>query len=53
MEYNKRPIHCTDKKRKQFYIRDKNSWNRSSGGEIYSCINKCITKIKKVIIRKE
>ena len=51
MEYNKRPIHCTDKKRKQFYIREKNSWNRSSGGEIYSCINKFNTKQLKQLER--
>lgn len=28
MEQNKRPIHCTDTKRKQFYVKDENVWNK-------------------------
>lgn len=31
METNKRPIHCTDTKRKHFYIKDENVWNRDNG----------------------
>lgn len=26
VEQNKRPIHCTDRKRKQFYVKEKNEW---------------------------
>lgn len=26
VEQNKRPIHCTDRKRKQFYVKDENKW---------------------------
>lgn len=28
MEQTKRPIHCTDVKRKQFYIKDENTWKK-------------------------
>ena len=28
VDINKRPIHCTDKKRKQFYVKEKNEWTR-------------------------
>lgn len=28
MKPTERPIHCTDKKRQQFYIKDKNKWDR-------------------------
>lgn len=28
MEQTKRPIHCTDIKRKQFYVKDENEWNK-------------------------
>ena len=31
MDKNKRPIHCTDTKRKHFYIKDENVWNRDNG----------------------
>lgn len=30
MEETKRPIHCTDIKRKQFYIKDENVWNKEN-----------------------
>ena len=40
MEQNKRPIHCTDTKRKQFYVKDKNEWNKdTSHGIIKDAIN--------------
>jgi hypothetical protein len=28
MEYNKRPIHCSDKKRKKFYVKEHNNWDK-------------------------
>ena len=28
LEQNKRPIHCTDVKRKQFYVKDDNEWKK-------------------------
>ena len=31
MEETKRPIHCTDIKRKQFYVKDENVWNKDMG----------------------
>lgn len=34
-ELTKRPIHCTDTKRKQFYVKDNDTWNK----------DKCLTKI--------
>ena len=30
MEQNKRPIHCTDKKRKTIYVKDENAWNKDA-----------------------
>lgn len=30
MEQTKRPIHCTDAKRKQFYIKDNNNWDKDT-----------------------
>lgn len=33
MDKTKRPIHCTDTKRKQFYIKDDNSWNKDTNNQ--------------------
>ena len=41
MEQTKRPIHCTDKKRKTIYIKDENEWNKD---EDHSKINKALRK---------
>ena len=30
MEQNKRPIHCTDKKRKTIYVKEENAWNKDA-----------------------
>lgn len=30
LEQDKRPIHCTDKKRKQFYIKDQDQWSKDN-----------------------
>ena len=40
MEQTKRPIHCTDPKRKHFYIKDNNEWDKDSRHcKINSAIN--------------
>lgn len=33
LEQNQRPIHCTDHKRKQFYIKDNDQWNKDTNQE--------------------
>lgn len=33
MEQNQRPIHCTDHKRKQFYIKDNDQWDKDTNQE--------------------
>lgn len=33
MDETKRPIHCTDTKRKQFYVKDNNEWDKDSQSE--------------------
>lgn len=33
VEQNKRPIHCTDRKRKQFYVKDENKWFKDTLNE--------------------
>lgn len=40
MEQNKRPIHCTDTKRKQFYIKNEDVWNKDTN---HIMIHKAIT----------
>lgn len=40
MEQNKRPIHCTDMKRKQFYIKNEDVWNKDTN---HIMIHKAIT----------
>lgn len=42
MEKDKRPIHCTDIKRKQFYIKDHNTWEKDD--EQYSKISKAMSQ---------
>tara|TARA_Y100000996_G_C22502215_1_gene634903 strand:- start:81 stop:746 length:666 start_codon:yes stop_codon:yes gene_type:complete len=33
MEATSRPIHCTDKKRLQFYVKDENKWEKDDGNK--------------------
>ena len=42
MEQTKRPIHCTDKKRKTMYVKDENKWEKDQGH------NKIASAIKKI-----
>lgn len=37
METEKRPIHCTDVKRKQFYVKDNDTWEKEKGSHIKLC----------------
>ena len=42
MEQTKRPIHCTDKKRKSVYVKEENTWARDNN---HKKINKAITDV--------
>tara|TARA_R110001599_G_scaffold120019_1_gene290882 strand:+ start:617 stop:1474 length:858 start_codon:yes stop_codon:yes gene_type:complete len=42
MKPNERPIHCSDKKRLQFYIKEENKWEKDKDNQI----NKSITAIR-------
>jgi hypothetical protein len=42
MEQNKRPIHCSDKKRKKFYVKDEDKWNKD---DKYLKINNAINRV--------
>ena len=44
MEQTKRPIHCTDKKRKTMYVKDKNKWEKDSDNEKISYAIKTMNK---------
>lgn len=45
LEQDKRPIHCTDKKRKQFYIKDQDQWSKDNQQSKTRCsIDKVNTK---------
>ena len=45
LEENKRPIHCSDKKRKKFYVKDEDKWNKDEENrKISGAINKISLK---------
>lgn len=44
LETTMRPIHCSDKKRLQFYIKDENKWNKDNGEKVEQAINKISNK---------
>ena len=44
LETTERPIHCSDKKRLQFYIKDEDEWNRDNGEKMENAIFKCQKK---------
>ena len=44
MEQTRRPIHCTDKKRKTIYIKDENEWNKDAN---HKQITNAISSINK------
>lgn len=37
---NERPIHCTDKKRKKFYIKENDTWKKEDGKKIGDVVDK-------------
>jgi hypothetical protein len=39
-----RPIHCSDKKRLQFYIKEENQWNKDNGDKMNTAITKIAHK---------
>jgi hypothetical protein len=49
MNPKERPIHCSDKKKRQFYIKDKDEWNQDKNNKK---INKTISFIEKKQILK-
>lgn len=44
LDSNERPIHCSDKKRLQFYIKEENEWNRDNGDKMNTAISKLAHK---------
>lgn len=44
MEQTKRPIHCTDKKRKTMYVKDENKWEKDEDNDKISSAIKTINK---------
>ena len=44
LERFERPIHCTDVKRKQFYIRENENWNLDNGDSVVKAIDMISTK---------
>ena len=44
MEQTKRPIHCTDKKRKTIYVKEENAWNKDAN---HQQVNNAISTINK------
>ena len=42
MEQNKRPIHCSDKKRKKFYVKEEDKWDKD---DKYLKLNNAINKV--------
>lgn len=44
LEINERPIHCSDKKRLQFYVKEEDTWNKDDGEKVKMAISKCHKK---------
>jgi hypothetical protein len=45
MEHKKRPIHCVDKKRRKFYVKEQNEWDKDEEHQkILKAINKITNK---------
>ena len=44
LEKCERPIHCTDIKRNQFYIKEKQKWNLDNGDSVCKAIDNITTK---------
>jgi len=44
LETTERPIHCSDQKELQFYVKDEDKWNHDNGEKIKTAITKCQKK---------
>lgn len=44
LQLNERPIHCSDKKRLQFYVKEEDTWNKDNGDKVRMAISKCHKK---------
>ena len=44
LETTERPIHCSDKKRLQFYVKDEDEWNKDHGEKMKTAITDCQKK---------
>ena len=44
LQLNERPIHCSDKKRLQFYVKEQDKWNKDNGDKVKMAISKCHKK---------
>lgn len=44
LETTMRPIHCSDKKRMQFYIKDEDTWSKEDGEKVEKAITKISNK---------
>ena len=44
LEINERPIHCSDKKRLQFYVKEEDVWNKDCGEKVKNAITTCHKK---------
>lgn len=50
LDHTKRPIHCTDKKRKKFYVKNDDVWKiDTEHKEVYSALNKMTNKHCKLL----
>jgi len=52
MKVTERPIHCSDRKRLQFYVKDRNIWEKDTTNEKLDHSIRCITK-KQIIQIKQ
>ena len=53
LDVTKRPVHCTDKKREIFYIKDENKWEKEDDEKktIRKVIKKVVTKNQRLLLK--
>jgi hypothetical protein len=50
LDIEKRPVHCTDKKRETMYVKDENKWEKDDGNKkICNAIKKVVSKNQRLI----
>jgi hypothetical protein len=50
LDMEKRPVHCTDKKRETMYVKDENKWEKDDGNKkICNAIKKVVSKNQRLI----